>query len=114
MNNKIIAPILTENKVNSIAEKYCKKYNLNGSLAYKITAIKFLPDGMKSYGLDIPLWMVVRDVKGWDDMEITILFLTKTVKFFVAVIFGIQYIVLIKQICNKHVRSISLAIFQNS
>lgn len=24
MNNKIIAPILTENKVNSIAEKYCK------------------------------------------------------------------------------------------
>ena len=72
MNNKIIAPILTENKVNSIAEKYCKKYNLNGSLAYKITAIKFLPDGMKSYGLDIPLWMVVRDVKGWDDMEITI------------------------------------------
>lgn len=55
MNNKIIAPILTENKVNSIAEKYCKKYNLNGSLAYKITAIKFLPDGMKSYGLDIPL-----------------------------------------------------------
>ncbi|HGY8765836.1 TPA: hypothetical protein ACNTIH_003826, partial [Escherichia coli] len=52
--------------------KYCKKYNLNGSLAYKITAIKFLPDGMKSYGLDIPLWMVVRDVKGWDDMEITI------------------------------------------
>ncbi|ELI45385.1 hypothetical protein WIK_01598 [Escherichia coli KTE122] len=62
MNNKIIAPILTENKVNSIAEKYCKKYNLNGSLAYKITAIKFLPDGMKSYGLDIPLWMVVRDV----------------------------------------------------
>lgn len=30
MNNKIIAPILTENKVNSIAEKYCKKYNLNG------------------------------------------------------------------------------------
>ena len=83
MNNKIIAPILTENKVNSIAEKYCKKYNLNGSLAYKITAIKFLPDGMKSYGLDIPLWMVVRDVKGWE-------------------------------ICNKHVRSISLAIFQNS
>ncbi|MFK0531079.1 hypothetical protein ACISSW_26980 [Escherichia coli] len=74
MNNKIIAPILTENKVNSIAEKYCKKYNLNGSLAYKITAIKFLPDGMKSYGLDIPLWMVVRDVKGWGCMEIRFFF----------------------------------------
>ena len=72
MKNKIITPVLTENKVNSIAEKYCKKYNLNGSLAYKTTAIKFLPDGMKSCDLDIPLWMVVRDVKDWDDMEITI------------------------------------------
>ena len=72
MNNKIITHVLTEKKVNSIAEKYCKKYNLNGSLAYQTTAIKFLPDGMKSFGLDVPLWMVVRDVNGWDDMEITI------------------------------------------
>ena len=65
-------PNLDEKSVIKLAEEYIKKYKLHrGFPEYKFQCVLFLPS--PSLYSDEPIWEVVYDAEGWDDLQHSII-----------------------------------------